>query len=118
MMLLPKTKTKKKRIRHPASIIHDKGSRTCYLCILLDGNHKTQKALQKHHIFGGPNRIHSEETGLTVYLCPEHHLYGKLAVHNCKETMDLLRKIGQTEYEKTHTREQFTALFGKNYLED
>lgn len=115
-MLFPKENQKKKRIHHPKSIMHDKESRTCYLCMLLDGNHKKHIVLHRHHIFGGPNRIHSEESGLTIYLCPEHHLYGKLAVHNCKETMKLMHKLGQQAYEQEHTRQEFVKLFGKNYL--
>lgn len=117
-MMFPKPIAKKKRKKHPKSILHDKGSRTCYLCMLLDGNYNPHIILDEHHIFGGPNRIHSEETGLKVYLCPEHHTMGKIAVHNCKYTMDLMHKIGQRKYEETHTRQEFTKLFGKNYLED
>lgn len=116
-LLYPKTKAKKKKKHHKASILQDK-DHTCYLCILLDGNHKLHRQLHEHHIFGGPNRIHSEENGLKVYLCPDHHLTGKLAVHNCKETMELLHKIGQREFEKTHSREEFMEIFGRNYLDD
>lgn len=113
----PKAKAKKRKKLHKASILQDK-DHTCYLCILLDGNHKLHRQLHEHHIFGGPNRIHSEENGLKVYLCPDHHLTGKLAVHNCKETMELLHKIGQREFEKTHSREEFMEIFGRNYLDD
>lgn len=116
-LLFPKIKTKKKRKHHSPSILQDK-DHTCYLCILLDGNHKLHRQLHEHHIFGGPNRIHSEENGLKVYLCPDHHLTGKFAVHNCKETMELLHKIGQREFEKTHSREEFMEIFGRNYLDD
>lgn len=116
-MLFPKKPQKKKRKIHPKSILHSKEDRTCYLCMLLDNNYTQHIILQEHHIFGGPNREHSEETGLKVYLCPDHHTMGRLAVHNCQETMDLLHKIGQRKYEETHTREEFMKLFGKNYLE-
>lgn len=117
-MMFPKPIAKKKRKKHPKSILHDKGSRTCYLCMLLDGNYSQHLTLHEHHIFGGANRRNSEETGLTVYLCPEHHLTGKLAVHNCKYTMDLMHKIGQRKYEETHTRQEFMKIFGKNYMEE
>ena len=53
---------------------------------------------------------------MKVWLCPDHHTMGILAVHNCPETMDLLHKIGQRKYEETHTRQQFIDLFGKSYL--
>lgn len=115
-MLFPKVKQKKKRKHHPASILHDKSSGICYLCMLLDGNQKKHSYLEEHHIFGGPNRIHSEEYGLKVYLCPEHHQYGETAVHICRETRELLHQIGQQEFEKDHTREEFMKIFGKNYL--
>ena len=55
-------------MKHPRSILHEKNG-TCYLCMLLDGNHKKHLLLDEHHIFGGPNRMHSEETGLKVWLC-------------------------------------------------
>ena len=43
---------------------------------------------------------------------------GKEAVHNNAEMMKVLRQDGQRAFEKTHTREEFMKLFGKNYLEE
>lgn len=40
-----------------------------------------------------------------------------IAVHNCRETRELLCRIIQRKYEETHTREEFEALIGRNYLE-
>lgn len=114
-LLLPKTPAKKKKKRHKPSILQDK-NHTCYLCILLNGDHHKHRTLHEHHIFGGPNRIHSEEEGLKVYLCPEHHLTGPAAVHRCQETQNILHQIGQQEFEKTHTREEFRKIFGRSYL--
>ena len=73
-------------------------------------------ALDEHHIFGGPNRGHSEENGLKVWLCLDHHTMGPLAVHRCPDTMRLMHRIGQQEFEKTHSRQQFIEIFGKSYL--
>ena len=114
-LLFPKTPAKKKKKRHKPSILQDK-NHTCYLCILLNGDHHKHRTLHEHHIFGGPNRIHSEEEGLKVYLCPEHHLTGPAAVHRCQETQNILHQIGQQEFEKTHTREEFRKIFGRSYL--
>lgn len=114
-LLFPKTPAKKKRKHHKPSILQDK-NHTCYLCILLNGDHHKHRTLHEHHIFGGPNRIHSEEEGLKVYLCPEHHLTGPAAVHRCQETQNVLHQIGQQEFEKTHTREEFRKIFGRSYL--
>ena len=38
------------------------------------------------------------------------------AVHNNREMRELLCRIAQTEYEQTHTREEWTARYKKNYL--
>lgn len=115
-LMYPKVqKKKKKRMKHPKSIIQEKDGR-CYLCMMLDGNYRKHRFIDEHHIFGGPNRKHSEENGLKVYLCPDHHTMGQLAIHRCPEIMNLLHRIGQREYEKEHTRQQFIEIFGKNYL--
>lgn len=118
-LMFPKIPTKKKRMRHPKSILHNKEDRTCFLCMLLDDNYNPHILLHEHHIFNGdPNRSHSEEHGLKVYLCLYHHETGKVAVHTCKETRELLEKIGQRAFEETHTREEFMEIFGENYLEE
>lgn len=117
-LMFPKTqKKRKKRMKHPKSIIHEKNG-TCYLCMLLDGNHKKHLLLDEHHIFGGPNRIHSEENGLKVWLCLDHHTMGSLAVHRCPDTMRLMHRIGQQEYEKTHSRQQFIEILEKVICDD
>lgn len=93
------------------SIIEQEPAEVCYIC-------GRGGKLQKHHIFGGnPNRGHSENYGLTVHLCTECHTEGKEAVHKDAEIMEALHKIGQAAFERTHTREEFVAIFGKNYLE-
>lgn len=68
---------KQRRKKHKPSIIQRKDGR-CYLCMLLNEDNGAKKT-QEHHIFGGSNRDHSEETGLKVHLCLEHHTAGKLA---------------------------------------
>lgn len=67
-------------MRHPASILHDKSSRTCYLCVTLHDNWNEHRILDEHHVFGGPNRKNSEEYGLKrgqkiaiIETCKEEH---------------------------------------------
>lgn len=73
--------------------------------------------LHRHHVFyGSPNRKHSEEDGLWVWLCPYHHNASTDSVH-ANHQMDLkLKKFGQTVFEQTHTREEFIERYGKSYL--
>ncbi len=82
----------------------------CYLC-------GREGATEEHHIFGGPNRKLSEKYGLKVYLCHACHRTGQDAVHVSAETMARLRKAGQAAFERSHDRESFMRIFGKNYME-
>lgn len=88
----------------------------CFLC-LLDGD-DTKKQTEEHHVFGGPRRKASEAHGLKVYLCIPHHRTGAAAVHRCAETRQLLQAAAQITWEKTHSREEWMQLMGKNYTED
>lgn len=115
-MMYPKPVYKKKRKQHKPSILQFKDG-TCYLCTRLNGDYG-RKPLQEHHIFGGPNRIHSEAYGLKVYLCIEHHTAGPAAVHNNADNMRKLQRDGQRAFEREHTRVEFMNIFRKNYLEE
>ena len=79
----------------------------CFLC--------GRRASEVHHIFGGPNRALSEKYGLTVPLCHWCHNEPPNGAHHCKETADLLHKIGQTRFEQEYPELDFLELFGKNY---
>ena len=114
-MMYPKTETKKKRKRHKKSILQEKNG-VCYLCAALNRDNSRHNYLEEHHIFGGANRDKSEAEGLKVYLCLWHHQTGPCAVHRNAEVMDYLRAEGQKAFEKTHSREEFVKLIGKNYL--
>ena len=115
-LMFPKPKWKKKKKRHPPSILPS-DKHICYLCAL-EGDYRP-KITEEHHVFyGGGLRKVSEENGFKVYLCRDHHKDGPRAAHNCRETRELLCRIFQRKYEETHTREEFRALGIKNYLED
>ena len=51
--------------------------------------------------------------GFCVPLCREHH---KVATENYSANVFLKIKC-QKEFEKTHTREEFISLIGRNYLD-
>lgn len=84
--------------------------RCCYLC-------GQTVYLHRHHVLYGRGRRHlSEKYGLWVYLCPFHHNMSKWGVHNNKEADDLLKRVAQTCFERSHSREEFMQIFGRNYL--
>lgn len=93
------------------SIIRNNRKGVCYIC-----SRVTQT--EEHHIFFGPNRKLSEQYGLKVYLCPYCHRDNKNGVHGNKEIADHLHRIGQTAFERDHTRKEFRNIFGKSYLDD
>lgn len=81
----------------------------CYEC----GKHGTQI----HHIFFGVgNRTLSDELGLVVGLCYEHH-QGNKGVHSGNRELDLkLKRAGQKAFEEHYPQDDFLAIFGRNYL--
>lgn len=115
--MFPKQKTKKKRMVHPASILHDRQSGTCYLCAKLNQDYRIHSYLEEHHIFSGnPGRKLSEEYGLKVHLCLHHHREGPEAVHNNYQNMRLLQQEGQQAFLAAYPDKNFRGIFGKNYL--
>lgn len=82
----------------------------CYFC-------GTTQNIHLHHIYHAANKIISDKNGFTIYLCGVHHNLSKNSVHYNKE-MDLeLKRLCQSKYEETHTREEFMTLIGRNYLD-
>ncbi len=73
--------------------------------------------LHKHHIYGGANRKISEKNGFYVYLTPHWHNMSDKGVHFNKELDLRLKRECQAKYEETHTRAEFMALIGRNYLD-
>ena len=72
--------------------------------------------LHKHHIFYGPNRKISEKHGFYIWLIPELHNMSDKGIHFDKEFDLKIKRICQSKYEETHTREEFMQLIGRNYL--
>ena len=80
----------------------------------------------KHHIFGGANRKLSEQYGLWVYLCPEHHNMSNHSVHRDRKIMEKYHTLGQKAFEKKfmhdkmasedEARTEFMRIFGRSYL--
>lgn len=72
--------------------------------------------LERHHIFGGANRKHSERYGLTVWLRHDWHNEPPYGVHHNRVLMDRLHKEGQLAFEKAYPELDFVEIFGRNYL--
>lgn len=89
----------------------------CYLCRRLGIWPVPVRNLDLHHIYPGPNRKISDKNGFTCYLCKEHHTFGPNAVHDNIIYLRMLQQDCQQEYEKNHSRSEFMALIGRNYLD-
>ena len=114
-MAFPKPGKRKKRKKHKKSILRTRKG-VCYLCARLSDDY-SEKVTEEHHIlYGSGRRELAEAEGLKVYLCIQHHTTGQQAVHNCRETRELLCRIAQEEYEQTHTHDEWMRIAGKNYL--
>ena len=87
--------------------------------MILNHDDHWQQYLEEHHvIFGTANRRLSEQYGLKVYLCPDHHRLGAMAVHRNAEVAEILIKAAQIAFMRKYSLDQFIATFGKNYLDD
>lgn len=107
----------KKRKKHRKSIMHPKGSGYCYLCAVLHNDY-TYKPTQEHHVmFGSGQRELSEEYGLTVQLCMEHHKEGPEAAHNNQAIRELLCRDAQAAFVMEYPELEWMHIFKKNYLE-
>ena len=84
----------------------------CYVC-------QKRTYTEKHHIFMNALRNTSEDMGLYVYLCPEHHR-GTNGVHgmNGGDLNHDLKQISQYMWEQIegNTREEWMKRIGRNYL--
>lgn len=90
----------------------------CYLCRKIY-DVATVNPLHLHHIFEGwGNRRISEQHKeyFTIWLCPIHHNLSDYGIHFNKDIDLEVKKDAQRKFEETHTREEFMALIGKNYL--
>ena len=71
--------------------------------------------LECHHILAGPNRKWSDQYGLTVMLCQEHHT-GKNGVQYNRDLGDSLKRLAQIAFEARYSHEDWMRIFRKNYL--
>ncbi len=107
----------KKRKKHRKSIMHPKGSGYCYLCAALHNDY-TYKPTQEHHVmFGSGQRELSEEYGLTVQLCLDHHKEGPEAAHNNQVIRELLCRDAQEAFMMEYPDLNWMQIFKKNYSE-
>lgn len=97
-------------LRHQktGSILQDK--KECYVT-------GVTRYLHKHHIFGGANRDISEREGFYIWLTPHWHNMGDQGIHFNKEFDLKVKRECQAKYEEMHSREEFMALIGRNYLD-
>ena len=86
----------------------------CYICEL-SGYDTISR--HEHHIFFGPLRDTSERMGFKVPLCAYHHNMSKNSVHFDRKLDVMLKRMCQAKFEETHSREEFMALIGRNYLD-
>lgn len=92
---------------------------SCYLCMKLHCDYGTKMAIEEHHVvFGTSGRALSEQYGLKVYLCPEHHRTGKEAAHQNHEIARILQKDSQKAFKRAYPELDFLEIFGINYLDE
>ena len=98
-----KTKNLRKLEKNRYSILTDDLT-TCFIC-------KRPKE-DLHEIFEGANRQQSMKHGLVLPLCRRCHQN----IHSNNQLNLQYKRIGQSKFEETHTREEFIKIFKRNYI--
>ena len=88
-------------------------SRKCILTGKTEGIHM-------HHVFFGADRKASDKHGFIVPLHWDRHLAASpyRTPHNDRRTDLMLKRYMQSEYEKKHSRAEFLAIIGRDYLQE
>ena len=72
-------------------------------------------ASEAHHVYGAANRKQSEIHGCVVPLCDVCH---KAITDGKAPAKDRLLKMAyQARFEQDHSRAEFVAIFGRNYID-
>lgn len=73
--------------------------------------------VERHHIYGGSRRKHSETYGYVIPLSPAMHPNGTQAGSDADQIDEVLKKMAQSHFEANNgTRQDFIRIFGKSYL--
>lgn len=94
------------------SLFDTGAERYCQIC-------GATRALETHHIFGGPFRKKSDRYGLTITLCHSCHNEPPWGVHYNRPTADGLKARAQEKAMEAYgwTTADFIREFGKNYID-
>lgn len=70
-----------------------------------------------HHVFyGTANRRLAQEDGYIIGLCPRHHNMSDEGIHFNPQLDIKWKRYAQHHFERTHSREEFIARYGKSWL--
>lgn len=83
----------------------------CYLCKQV---HLMNRGTDVHHCLFGNKRKLSDQDGLTVHLCHDHHM----RLHQQGQHKDELIRLAQITWMEhfDKTKEEFIARYGKSYI--
>lgn len=95
------------------SILQD-DENACFICF------SCAEKLDRHEVFGGPNREKSKRLGLWVSLCHwTHHVFGRDSVHQNAQTNRAVKQFAQKAAMDKYgwTKDDFIRELGRNYLD-
>ena len=90
----------------------------CYICRRWY-TVKTTRGLEEHHILPGPRRSFSEQHGLKVWLCHQHHNEPGFSAHYNSTVALALKDAAQEKYEDKNgpgAHAAWMAAVGKDYI--
>lgn len=88
-------------------------NKECYLCRAFY-NLRTVRGLEMHHVmYGRGRRELSEQYGLKVWLCHQHHNEPPLGVHFDPAARRMLERRAQLIFDDLHGAGSFAKVFGE-----
>ena len=81
----------------------------CFIC-------GSMYKVEKHHVFNGANRKHSEKYKLVVPLCHYHHTGSMNSVHQNQQMDEKLKRYAQRKFEEKYGHDLFMKVFKKSYI--
>lgn len=115
-----RTRSKKRRTKKykkVPSIMQHKDDKRCFLCMLLENDHRNHSYTEEHHVLYGSRKWISDAYGLRVNLCRKHHRQDNEALHDNHEYSELLKQEAQKAFIEAYPALDWMAIVGKNYLE-
>ena len=86
----------------------------------MEWSNKRFPGAHRHEVFGGPDRMHSIEDGLVIFLTPEMHNMTNAGIHYNKDFREYAQDMAQRRWMEFYnkTEDDFRKRYRMSYLKE